>query len=108
MPSKMKLTPRLQNLLNKPGKKHISERAYNALLRISLANGQGGKVTGFSPGGLAAELGMSRQAVHAAIDRGSLDAWYVSETGEGHDSRRYIYVTVDSVERYKKSGRRRA
>jgi hypothetical protein len=37
-------------------------------------------------GGAAAELGISRQVVHRAIARGTLDVWFVSETGEEHDS----------------------
>lgn len=32
------------------------------------------RVNGPSPGGLAGKLGMSRQAIHSAIGRGTLDA----------------------------------
>jgi hypothetical protein len=104
----LKLTPRLKTLLSKPGKKHVSTGRYGALLRLAFANDLADKVGGVSPGGAAAELSISRQAVHRAIDRGTLDAWYVSETGEEHDSRCYVYVTDESIKRYKSSGRRRA
>lgn len=57
-----------------------------------------------SPGGAAAELSISRQAVHLAIDRGYLDAWRVMYCGELHS----ICVTPASVARYKASPQRRA
>jgi hypothetical protein len=41
------------------------------------------KLLGWSPGGAAAELGISRQAVHKAIHRGDLDAVIVN----GEDGR---------------------
>jgi hypothetical protein len=56
---------------------------YQALSRLAFADGSEDKVVGPSPGGAAAELGVSRQAVHRAIDRGTLDAWYVATPGEG-------------------------
>jgi DNA-binding MarR family transcriptional regulator len=104
----IKLTRTLEALINKPGKKHLSHGRYAALLRVATANGLADKVGGLSPGGAAAELDISRQAVHRAIDRATLDAWYVSETGEEHGARCYVYVTTESVERYKISGGRRA
>lgn len=54
---------------------------------------------GPSPGGVASELGMTRQSVHAAIKRGDLDAYRVLD----NDSRRLraIIITQASVERFK-------
>jgi hypothetical protein len=63
---------------------------------------------GPSPGGAAAELGMSRQAVHRAIERGTLVAWYVATPSEKGAIKFYIFVTEESIKRYKASGRRRA
>lgn len=37
------------------------------------------KLNGASPGGVAAELGISRQAVHKAVHRGDLDAVIVRD-----------------------------
>jgi hypothetical protein len=65
---------------------------------------------GPSPGGAAGELGISRQAVHRAIDRGSLTAWYVYDgtTAPVLRQLRMVNVTMESIEQYKNSGRRRA
>jgi len=38
------------------------------------------ELNGNSPGGVASDLGISRQAVHKAIARGDLDAVIVSDT----------------------------
>jgi hypothetical protein len=103
MPS-MKLTPALLKLIERRGRKTLrSADRYRALLRLALAEGCEDRVGGPSPGGAAGELGMSRQAVHRAISRGTLDAWYVPDGKEF-----YVYVTEESIKRYKKSGRRRA
>jgi hypothetical protein len=80
---------------------------YAAILRLAEADRCGDKVKGPSPGGAAGELGISRQSVHAAITRGSLDAWYV-DVGVPGVKDFYIFVTEESIERYKSSGRRRA
>jgi hypothetical protein len=105
----MKLTRPLRALIDKRGKKTLpSMSRYQALGRIAFADGCGGKVNGPSPGGAAAELGVSRQAVHRAIDRGTLDAWYVAAPGESGADKFYIFVTEESIKRYKASGRRRA
>jgi hypothetical protein len=54
------------------------------------------------------DLGVSRQAVHRAIDRGTLDAWYVVVDPRALFKKYYVFVTEDSIRRYRKSGRRRA
>lgn len=66
-------------------------------------------VNGLSPGGVAVELGISRQAVHQAIARGDLDAVKVVAD---HDPDRMVMfnVTQHSVGRYRqlREARRRA
>lgn len=54
---------------------------------------------GDSPGTVASELEISRQAVHQAIRRGDLDAWRVERDKTGELVA--IYVTPESVRRYK-------
>jgi hypothetical protein len=106
---KTKLSRPLQNLLERRGKKTLpSMSRYLALSRVAHSNGCPHKVDGPSPGGASAELGISRQAVHRAIDRGTLDAWYVKMVGEGGSAEFYVFVTGESIRRYKASGRRRA
>ena len=100
-----KLTPPLRKLIEQRGRKTLrSGDRYRALLRLAFAEGCEDRVGGPSPGGAAAELGVSRQAVHRAVLRGTLDAWYVPTGHSGY----FIYVTDESIKRYKKSGRRRA
>lgn len=41
------------------------------------------KLLGWSPGGAAAQLGISRQAIHKAIKRGDLDAVIVTNDRTG-------------------------
>ncbi len=57
------------------------------------------KVQGPSPGGVAVELGITRQSVHQAIDRGDLDAWRVVDDSTG--KLRAIIITAASLKRYK-------
>ena len=54
---------------------------------------------GMSPGGAAAQLGITRQAVHLAINRGYLDAWRVSGSG----AVQMICITNGAMKRYKRS-----
>lgn len=49
----------------------------------SESDAQRAKLLGWSPGGAAAELGISRQAVHKAIHRGDLDAVIVTNERTG-------------------------
>lgn len=46
---------------------------------VHISEGQRAKLLGWSPGGAAAEIGISRQAIHEAIRRGTLDAVAVYE-----------------------------
>ena len=59
-------------------------------------------LNGYSPGGAAVELGMSRQAVR----RGSLDAVIVNDDVTGE--LRLFMIPKPSIEAYKATGRRRA
>jgi hypothetical protein len=54
---------------------------------------------GDSPGGVAADLGISRQAVHLALKRGDLDGWRVVRNDTGELAA--IVISPDSVERFK-------
>ena len=65
------------------------------------------KLNGASPGGVAAELGISRQAVHKAIHRGDLDALIVQD--DVTDELRLFMVLQPSIEAFKaKREQRRA
>lgn len=57
------------------------------------------KINGYSPGGVASVLRISRQAVHQAIRRGQMDALIVNddETGE----LRLFMIPEASVEAYR-------
>lgn len=54
---------------------------------------------GMSPGGVANQLGISRQAVHRAIHRGELDAWRVLNDRDG--TLIAICILDDSLAKYK-------
>ena len=58
---------------------------------------------GWSPGYVCALLDVSRQAVHQAIERGTLVAYYLHTDGD----LRAIIVTQASVEAFQRSRRRR-
>lgn len=57
-----------------------------------------------SPGGAAARLGVSRQAVYDLIKRGKLRAWFVydAEIGSCYDvpgnTASYVYISHDDIE----------
>ena len=52
---------------------------------------------GISPGGARSCLGITRQGVYSAIQRGSLDMVRVTEQGTGP----YLIITESSIQRYK-------
>lgn len=60
---------------------------------------------GYSPGGAAVELGISRQAVHKAIRRGTLDAFHIPQLG-GLPG--YYLIPQDAVDAYKRRRRTRS
>jgi hypothetical protein len=57
--------------------RQYNQRVWNKLTAESDA--YRAKLLGWSPGGAAAELGISRQSVHKAIRRGDLDAVRVTD-----------------------------
>jgi hypothetical protein len=59
---------------------------------------------GPSPGGAAADLNMSRQAVYQALNRGMLDAYQITKDG----SHVATVITQASIEAYRRNPRRRA
>lgn len=59
-----------------------------------------GELNGDSPGSVAAELGISRQAVHQAVQRGALDAIIVNDA---RGKLQMFMIPRASVERYKRS-----
>lgn len=62
------------------------------------------QLNGPSPGGVAAILGISRQAVHKAVHRGDLDAVVVyAPTGR----LQMFMITEDSIEAFKAKRERR-
>lgn len=68
-------------------------------------------LVGVSPGAVAAKLGISRQGVHNAIKRGSLDVVLVHEGPDERASethpKPYVcrYITSSSIERYRRAMR---
>lgn len=60
---------------------------------------------GYSPGGAAAVLGVSRPAINQAILRGHLDATRIpAPTGRGY----YWFITPEALEEYRKRPHRAA
>lgn len=62
------------------------------------------RMTGLSPGAAASALGITRQAVHRAIDRGTLVAHYVYADDTGDLA--WITVPMDSLREYALRNRR--
>lgn len=68
-------------------------------------------LVGVSPGAVSAKLGISRQGVHNAIKRGSLDLVLVHEGSDENSAdtqpKPYVcrYITSSSIERYRRSMR---
>lgn len=56
-------------------------------------------LNGYSPGGVAAQLGISRQAVHQAVHRGQLDAVIVNDDDSGE--LRLFMIPKPSLEAYR-------
>lgn len=57
------------------------------------------KLNGASPGGVAAELGISRQAVHKAVQRGDLDAVLIID--DITDELRLFMIPQASIEAFR-------
>ena len=68
----------------------IDSRRWQKL--VSESDRHRAELLGWSPGGAAAELGISRQAVHYAIKRGDLDAVIVN----GEDGKLRCFMIPDA------------
>lgn len=64
------------------------------------------RMLGLSPGAAAVVLGISRQSVHRAIDRGTLEAHYVYSDDTGELA--WITVPIHSLQEYARRNGRRA
>lgn len=60
------------------------------------------RLHGPSPGRAAEEMGVTRQAVHRAIERGTLDALRVTYDEDG-EKLAFMIITEASFERYQKA-----
>ena len=87
------------NSRNAKGRRNVSVSHFNAMTQRAIANGRAESVLGYSPGYVATLLGITRQAVHAAIERGDLTAHFVHDDTTG--SLCSIYVTDASVAEYR-------
>jgi hypothetical protein len=74
-------------------------RAWQKATAAALDKPLWGKLNGDSPGSVAAELGISRQAVHQAVHRGSLDAVIVVD--DNSEELRLFMIPAESVEAFK-------
>ena len=68
----------------------LSTKRFEELMAES--DGHGAELLGWSPGGAAGQLGISRQAVHKAIQRGDLDAVIVN----GDDGKLRMFMIPDA------------
>jgi hypothetical protein len=87
------------------GEHHVSFAAYTEALEAALLRGPKhyAQVNGWSPGFVAKLLGISRQAVHNAIDHGTLRAFYIHDDAGEVTS---IIISEASVRAYAaKNGR---
>ena len=72
---------------------------------VEQSDAERAKLLGWSPGGAAAQLGISRQAVHKAIHRGDLDAVIVN----GDDGKLQMFmIPDDSLKAFAERRSRRA
>lgn len=85
------------------GRITVSFEQYNRLLDEATRRGSRKLVDGWSPGFVAHALCMSRQAVHVAVDRGTLTAYYVTDDETGDLAA--IIITEASVNAYKAKNR---
>jgi hypothetical protein len=96
------------SLLEKPGKKSITWTDYQALLHATYGTESYDRLQGVSPDGAAAGLNMSREALQRAIDRGSLDVWYVYDGYvPGVRKLKVVSVTTESIARFRTRSHRR-
>lgn len=87
------------------GYKHVTIDEYQEEL-WALPESKRDLVNGWSPGYVAARLGITRQAVHNAITRGRLNAYRISESGSPGSPLRSIIIPEESVRAYENSEQR--
>jgi hypothetical protein len=98
----------VKSLLEQPGKKTITWTDYQALLHATYGTEQYDRLQGVSPVGAAAGLNMSHEALQRAIDRGSLDVWYVYDGYvPGVRKLKTVSVTTESIARFRIRSHRR-
>lgn len=81
------------------GKRRITMALYDRMCERVAGTPRMGAVHGYSPGYVAAQLGVSRQRVHALMDAGKLTAYYVEDDTSG--ALRAIIITDDSLQALK-------
>lgn len=81
----------------RPGRVTYTVSEYEAVLAGSTPRRRA-EMLGHSPGKAAALAGISRQAIHRAIDRGTLDAFYVHDDATGE--LRWIVIPDYSLRDY--------
>jgi hypothetical protein len=74
-------------------------RAWQRAIASALDKPAWEKLNGWSPGGVAAELGITRQAVHQAVKRGQMDAVIVRD--DRTDEMVLFMIPDYSVQAYK-------
>lgn len=77
----------------------MTMRAWQKAVAPTLGKPAYFKLNGTSPGGVANALGVSRQAIHAAVHRGDLDAVIVVDDKDGELL--LFMILEDSVEAFK-------
>lgn len=81
----------------RPGRVTYTVSQYEAVL-FAASPSRRLSILGHSPGKAAQLLGISRQAVHDAIDRGALEAFYVHDDDTGH--LRWVVIPDRSLQLY--------
>lgn len=87
----------------RPGRITYTVSEYEALLAASTPRRRI-EMLGHSPGKAAALAGISRQAIHRAIDRGTLEAFYVHDDDTG--DLRWVVIPDYSLRDYIRRNRR--
>lgn len=82
--------------------KHVTIEQYQKEL-WALPDDQKDLVNGWSPGFVAARLGITRQAVYQAIKRDKLHAYRISETGKPQSRLLSLIITEASVREWQNS-----
>lgn len=82
---------------------HLTHESWQKLIQSTPAD-RVVDLLGLSPGGVSQELGITRQAVHLAIHRDTLDAYRVTKNGKLVS----INVPLSEIDRYRRNHLRTA